>query len=260
MPSISWKVNCRDEKRGCHAHMYEVSSSIRCRFVTSCNYDTELERRSRAKNHLGVAIFPHGEEFKLWRHRHCGAGALFDYDHRIRRKPLTIEERSECCGATVLAVGWIHEHEIERSLRSAAAKLRGISPPDLAYAGNPQGFCIAPNDRAGLRVNLHELTKPGSARERFETERTAAGKEIQDAPACDRIARSFVGQNIEDRLPDTIAGRPGRMSGGRNQTVPAILASDDSHLRSTGLFMVPSCSRRTRGETSSMSPRPRSPS
>src|SRR5262249_43386316 len=208
-----------------------------------------------------VAIFPAVEQGEPWRQVHRLAHRFLDDHDRLRHEPAARAQTGKRRCRQPSAVGRIEKGEPEGGQRRASAKPGRITAPDLRLSDHAESVGIAPDRAAGLLVVIDEQHVTGTARQRLEPERAAAGEEIEDADARQRQSLYAMFELVEDRLANPVGGRAGVAAARRCEGPAAEAAADDPHapqpLRGS---LPPSCSRSTRGLISSTAPRGSSPS
>src|ERR687888_156890 len=138
-----------------------------------------------------------------------GACRLLHNRERARDEPTAGARRGERRFGERAPIGRIEERERERRKRMRGTKLGRIAPENATHAAQAQRRDVLPQQRARLGAVVDEQRKGRAARERLETERAGAGKEIEHARAADRIAIG-VNENVEQRLAQPVGGRPDR--------------------------------------------------
>ena len=115
----------------------------------------------------------------------------------------------------------IEKHDVERLRRAEQEALRVLHHDDsVAAAESLQRLReMTPH----LRLAIDEGHVSGTARERFETKRTAAREQIQAARAHDRLL-----QPVEKRFAHAIGRRPDRGERRKNDARAAPAAADDA--------------------------------
>src|SRR5206468_678395 len=103
-----------------------------------------------------------------------------------------------------------------------------IAAENTGDAAKPERGDILTQQRARLRCVVDEQRESSAARERLETERTGAGKQVEHTRAGDRITIG-VDQNVEERFPQPIGRGPDRLRAGRRKRAPTKAAADDAH-------------------------------
>ncbi len=108
---------------------------------------------------------------------------LFHHYPSARRDQVEAAEQSQNFRAHVILEGSIDEDQIERVVRSAEF---AESPPHIRYddarmIDEPQLREIGANRSRGVARGIDERNVPGTTRERFDSERSAAGENVENA-------------------------------------------------------------------------------
>ena len=161
--------------------------------------------------------------------RRRGLGAVFlAYNHRIWRQPATrLQQRRQAIGQP-LAIGGIHENQINRVHRGRqfigrAGQHGGIGlPPGLGQVFGDQTLRHA--------AIIHECRMHRPARKRLEAQRAGSGKQIQHPRP---LGQAMALQDAKQRLAHAVGGGaqmrtliPPAHAG---QGKAAVLACDDPH-------------------------------
>lgn len=111
----------------------------------------------------------------------------------------------------VIGVGRVGNDDFERTTESRPVEdIFGLSHDDAGLPIHAEVFRRAPQPRRDSGIDFDEHDPPGSAAERFESQGSAAGEEIEDF-----IPRQILSEYVEQRLADTVAGRT-KVRFGRN--------------------------------------------
>jgi hypothetical protein len=187
-----------------------------------------------------VVVTPPFDLVESLRCRKAGFGGLFHDHQRAGRQPSTGSRRGESLFGKAAAVRRIEESHGERLDRMRRPELGGIAPKDAGGAAQPQGRHVLAQQRSGLRSLVDEQSKCRAAGQRLEPERARPGKEIEHARIRDGIAVGM-DENVEQRLPQPIGGRPDRLRRRGREQAPAQTPADDAHQR-----LLPGGDRRPR--------------
>src|SRR5689334_14080814 len=137
----------------------------------------------------------------LGQRRHTGARAALDVDERRIAQPAVVLEQRGRLPEEPGGERRIEERDVEGT-GLAGEKGERIAALDPGIAGTPFGEARAQLAHR-LPVALDEGRVRGTARQRLEPERTAAGEQVE--AACVDDARA---EPVEQSLPHPVGGRP----------------------------------------------------
>ena len=95
------------------------------------------------------------------------------------------------------------------------AQVGGVPAMNAGGAEEAHGLGVVADGAAGIRVGLDEEAEGRAARQGLEAERARAGEEVDHSRAPQSRRPGGVFEDVEDRLPRAIAGRPGGQAGRR---------------------------------------------
>src|SRR5690606_29861305 len=173
-----------------------------------------------------VALVGDGEALARGKRR---VGCLFHHGQCAGREPAPLPRSPQRGLGQPLAIRRIREHEVEWSERSDIAEPGRIAAENPGAALQAERLHVVADQATALRAFLDEDAARGAARQRLETERPGAGKQVEH-PAAVELLRVAVDDHVEDRLARTVGSRADRGAARGSEGPSAKFASDDAHL------------------------------
>src|SRR6516162_132392 len=159
------------------------------------------------KNKLRIVV---GAPFQFLVALRCFKSSIRGFLHRdqsVRGEPAAISGGSECFLCQAPAVGRVEEGEREWRQWMRRPELGGVAAEDAGDAAEAEPADIVAQQRTRLDAVVYEQGEGGTARDRLDTERAGAGKQIKHARVRHWVAVG-VRQDVEQRFTQPVGGRP----------------------------------------------------
>src|ERR1700677_2835162 len=128
-----------------------------------------------------------------------GFGRFFNHHECRPREPAALDQSGQRGTGEPFVIRRVEEGEGEGRAGGRSAEQSRVGAPDARDAAERERFDIGAQQRSRFRAVVDEQRGFGAARQRLDSQRAGACKEVDDARALDD-ARMTVSQNIEDRF------------------------------------------------------------